>query len=279
MSEDELAQYTRQLASLPSRYPSLRLPPAIARAFGLATWQFDALTDPATLEAFLSLCDQVFGPRELAQIKALLYPLIGDATSEDEVNLLAVAARSLDVARPRENPFLKEIVSQWIMAQPEEVPDAVFDPSAFDELPVPQELVEAVGPEQARRFARTPMIFRALNWQVVLIPPEDIAPVADRYARSLGNPSGPIPEAELARVRRETGRLAASIITDAHKAGLRQEIARMQDALARQEPERSQALVALMDDALASLDEAPDEVNPVVQYWFVGSFERYLAEM
>jgi hypothetical protein len=79
--------------------------------------------------------------------------------------------------------------------------------------------------------------------------------------------------------RRATGQLAASIITDAHKAGLRQEIVRMRDALAQQEPERSQALVALMDDALASLDEVPDEVNPLVQYWFVGSFERYLAEM
>jgi hypothetical protein len=123
------------------------------------------------------------------------------------------------------------------------------------------------------------MIFRALNWQTALIPAQDIAPVADRYARSLGSPSRPISEAELARARRATGQLAASIITDAHKAGLRQEIVRMRDALAQQEPERSQALVALMDDALASLDEVPDEVNPLVQYWFVGSFERYLAEM
>ena len=69
-------------------------------------------------------------------------------------------------------------------------------------------------------------------------------------------------EAELARVRRETGPVAAGIITDAHKAGLRQEMARMRDALAQQEPERART-----------------RSNPLVQYWFVASFERYLKEM
>jgi len=280
LSDDEIEQYSRQLVHLPARYPSLRLPPHLADALGQAALQFPAPpSESESQEVFLALCDQVFGPREAAEVRALLYGLMSEAQSEQEMKLLAVAARSLEVARPRQNPLLMALVRQWIESAPEQVAEAAFDVSVADQLPVPDELVAAVGAERARRLARTPIIFRVVNRAMALIPPDDMARAADDYARILGNVTGSVPESELARVRRQTGQLAARIITDAHRVGLRQEIARARSALVRLDPERSQAMVAVLDDALASLQEVPDEVNPLVQYWFVGSFERYLAEL